>query len=52
MKTFYLKNLATPAVLQDAANTIKGSLDLTRVQLIPTQNAMVVGGTTDQNAIS
>ena len=48
MKTFYLKNVATPAELQEAANTIKGILDLTRIQLIPNQNAMVVRGTTDQ----
>ncbi len=48
MKTFYLKNVATPAELQEAANTIKGILDLSRVQLVPNQNAMIVRGTTDQ----
>jgi general secretion pathway protein D len=48
MKTFYLKNVATPAELQEAANTIKGILDLNRVQLVPNQNAMIIRGTTDQ----
>jgi general secretion pathway protein D len=48
MKTFYLRNVATQAELQEAANTLKGLLDLTRIQLIPTQNAMVLRGTRDQ----
>jgi len=48
MKTFYLKNVATPAELQEAANTIKGILDVSRIQLVPNQNAMIIRGTTDQ----
>lgn len=48
MTTFYLKNVATPSELQDAANTVKGILDVARIQLIPNQNAMVVRGTPDQ----
>ena len=48
MKTFYLKNVATSADLQEAANTLKGILDLNRVQLIANQNAMILRGTTDQ----
>ncbi|MBV8476606.1 MAG: type II and III secretion system protein [Acidobacteria bacterium] len=48
MTTFYLRNVATPAELQEAANTVKGILDISRIQLIPTQNAMVVRGTPDQ----
>jgi general secretion pathway protein D len=48
MTTFYLKNVATPTELQDAANTVKGILDVARIQLIPNQNAMVVRGTADQ----
>ena len=48
MTTFYLRNVATPAELQDAANTVKGILDVSRIQLIPNQNAMVVRGTPDQ----
>ena len=48
MKTFYLKNVSTPADLQEAANTLKGILDLNRIQLIANQNAMILRGTTDQ----
>jgi general secretion pathway protein D len=52
MKTFYLKNVSTPSELQEAANTIRGILDLTRVQLIPTQSAMVLRGTSDQMVLA
>jgi general secretion pathway protein D len=48
MKSFYLKNVSTPSELQEAANTLKGILDINRVQLIPTQNEIVVRGTPDQ----
>jgi general secretion pathway protein D len=48
MKTFYVRNLSTPAELQEAANTIRGMLDLNRIQLIPAQNAMVLRGTKEQ----
>jgi general secretion pathway protein D len=52
MKAFYLKNVATPAELQEAANTLKGILDINRVQLIPTQNAMILRGTPDQMVLA
>jgi len=52
MKAFYLRNVATPAELQEAANTLKGILDVTRVQLIPTQNAMILRGTPDQMVLA
>jgi general secretion pathway protein D len=52
MKTFYLKNVSTPSELQEAANTIRGILDLTRVQLIPTQSAIVLRGTPDQMVLA
>ena len=48
MTTFYLRNVSTSSDLQDAANTIKGILDLSRVRLIPRQNAIVMRGTSDQ----
>lgn len=48
MTTFYLRNVSTSSDLQDAANTIKGILDLSRIQLIPRQNAIVMRGTSDQ----
>jgi general secretion pathway protein D len=52
MKAFYLRNVSTPAELQEAANTLKGILDITRVQLIPTQNAMILRGTPDQMVLA
>jgi general secretion pathway protein D len=48
MKTFYLRNVASSSELQEAASTLRGILDLSRVQLIPNQNAMILRGTTDQ----
>jgi general secretion pathway protein D len=48
MTTFYLRNVSTASDLQDAANTVKSILDLSRVQLIPRQNAIVMRGTADQ----
>jgi len=48
MKTFYLKNVSSTAELQEAANTVKGILDITRMQLIPTQSAVILRGTTAQ----
>lgn len=48
MKTFYLKNISTPAELQDAANSVRQILDITKVQLLPAQDALVLRGTTDQ----
>ena len=48
MKTFYLKNVSTTTELQEAANTVKGMLDVSRVQLIPTQSAIMLRGTEAQ----
>ncbi|HEX2712361.1 MAG TPA: hypothetical protein VHM88_09085 [Candidatus Acidoferrales bacterium] len=48
MKTFYLRNVSSASELQEAASTLRGILDLNRIQLIPTQNAMVLRGTSDQ----
>jgi general secretion pathway protein D len=52
MKTFYLRNISTPAELQEAANTLKSILDINRIQLIPTHNALVLRGTTDQMVLA
>lgn len=48
MKTFYLKNAATPADLQQAAGTLKAILDISRVQVTPEQRSLTVRGTPDQ----
>jgi len=48
MKTFYLKNIATPNELQEAANLVSKLLDVNRVQLLQSQDALIVRGTMDQ----
>jgi general secretion pathway protein D len=48
MKTFYLKNVSNPTELQEAANTVKGMLDVSRIQLVPTQSAIILRGTQAQ----
>jgi general secretion pathway protein D len=52
MKTFYLKNISKPTELQDAANTVKGILDVNRAQLIPTQSAIILRGTPAQMVLA
>jgi general secretion pathway protein D len=52
MKTFYLHNLSTASELQEAAGTLKAILDVSRVQLIPAQNAMIIRGTQDQMVLA
>jgi general secretion pathway protein D len=48
MKTFYLQNISDPNQLQEAANVVGKILDVSRVQLLQTQDAIVVRGTMDQ----
>ena len=48
MKTFYLRNVSSATELQEAANTLKGILDVTRIQTVPKSNALIIRGTTDQ----
>ena len=52
MKTFYLKNVSSAAELQEAANTVRGILDVSRVQLVPTQSAIVMRGTSAQMVLA
>jgi general secretion pathway protein D len=52
MKTFYLRNVSNATELQEAANTLKGILDVTRIQMIPKQNALIIRGTTDQMVLA
>lgn len=48
MRMFFMHNVSSAADLQEASKTVSSLLDLTRVQLIPAQNAMVFRGTPDQ----
>jgi general secretion pathway protein D len=52
LKTFYLTNLSAPTELQDVVNAIRAVLDVTRVQQLLSQNALVVRGTPDQIALA
>jgi general secretion pathway protein D len=48
MTTFYVRNAATPAELQEVVGTLKGILDITRVQVNPSHNTITLRGTPDQ----
>ncbi|HTP68491.1 MAG TPA: hypothetical protein VMJ35_06265 [Dongiaceae bacterium] len=48
MRMFFMRNVSSTSELQEAAKTISSMLDLTRMQLIPNQNAIVFRGTPDQ----
>ena len=48
VKTFYLKNISTPNELQEAANLVRQILDVSRVQLLAAQDALILRGTRDQ----
>jgi len=52
MKTFYLKNVSNSAELQEAATTLKSILDVTHIQLVPKQNALIVRATQDQMVLA
>jgi len=52
MKTFYLKNAASPADLQQAAGTLKAILDINRVQVTPDQRSLTLRGTPDQMVLA
>ena len=48
MRTFYLRNITTPTELQEAANVVRQVLDISRVQLLAAQDALILRGTPDQ----
>ncbi len=52
MKTFYLRNASTPADLQQAAGTLKGILDISRIQVTPEQRSLTLRGTPDQMVLA
>jgi general secretion pathway protein D len=52
LKTFYLTNLSAATELQDVVNAIRAVLDVTRVQQLLSQNAVIVRGTPDQIALA
>jgi len=52
VKTFYLGNVSSPNDLQDAVNTVRQILDVSRIQQVASQNAIVIRGTPDQIAMA
>src|SRR5467141_66651 len=48
MTTFYLRNASTASELQEVVGTLKGILDITRIQVNPTHSAITLRGTPDQ----
>ena len=52
MKTFYIRNASTPAELQEVVSTLKGILDINRVQVNPTQSTITLRGTPDQMVLA
>ena len=52
IKTFYLSNLSQPTELQDVVNALRTILEVTRIQQLPSQGAIIVRGTPDQVALA
>jgi len=52
IKTFYMANLGQPTELQDVVNALRQILEISRIQPLPSQAAIVVRGTPDQVALA
>ena len=52
IKTFYLSNLSQPTELQDVVNAMRTILEVSRIQQLPSQGAIVVRGTPDQMVLA
>jgi general secretion pathway protein D len=52
MKTFYLRNTSNAAELQEVVGTLKGLLDISRIQVNPTHGTITVRGTQDQMVLA
>ncbi len=52
IKTFYMANLSQPTELQDVVNAMRQILEISRIQPLPSQSAIVVRGTPDQIALA
>ncbi|MGA9527844.1 MAG: tetratricopeptide repeat protein [Terriglobales bacterium] len=52
LKTFYLSNLSQATELQDVVNAMRTILEVSRIQQLPSQGAIVVRGTPDQLALA
>jgi len=52
MKTFYLRNASTSSELQEVVGTLKGILDIGRMQVNPTHSSITLRGTPDQMVLA
>jgi len=52
MTTLYLRNASTPSEIQEVVGTLKGILDISRVQVNPTHSAITLRGTPDQMVLA
>jgi general secretion pathway protein D len=52
MKTFYVRNASTSAELQEVVGTLKGMLDINRIQVNPTHGSITLRGTPDQMVLA
>ena len=52
IKTFYLANLSQPTELQDVVNALRQILEISKIQPLPSQGAIVVRGTPDKVALA
>ena len=52
MRTFYLQNISTAAELTEAANLLRQILEITHVQLLSGQGALVLRATPDQMVLA
>src|SRR5207248_1356764 len=52
IKAFYLSNLSQPTELQDVVNALRQILEISRIQPLPSEGAIVVRGTPDQVALA
>jgi general secretion pathway protein D len=52
MTTFYVRNASSPAELQEVVGTLKGILDINRIQVNPTHNTITLRGTPDQMVLA
>jgi general secretion pathway protein D len=48
MSTFYIHNAGTPAELQEIVGTLKGILEISKIQVNPVHNSITLRGTPDQ----
>lgn len=48
LRTFYVRNASNQSELQEVVGTLKGILDINRIQVNPTHNSITVRGTPDQ----